>query len=673
MLADLAGKLITLRQVENIQRLPTVIFGSTNTLAANLDQKTPTRIAMFPAISSSSPQLAMGLMTCLAYLLENYQEITVYRQFVRLEDTPTGSEHVWTIEQSQFTFDDWQLELLDDNTAIWGAFEETPDHIKLTLEVESDLLDESISAFKQEYSVTSLAELIAMLPHAAQKIAAYLNIDVNRVRLLETYPVAGLPDSAYLSQLVEQVFEFEARLLLHLWGQHHDLFAEWTTIHDSANEDPFSLWLLSAALSRLLLPGLGLRDQLPDDETLMSFFDSYPGALAATARSLAVNNWQAAVGLLEDSVDKNESVQAEQFELYFTLGDLYLQAGQLEQAAEHYQTTAALVPDQPTAQFRTAQVLAVLDDRNEATGGERIYTVAILEAYDRALALGFTNKARVLMSQLQLLLKADQEITPETIIRKFEQLVTEDNNGEFVTDAVEELYNAEDINFDFVLDILEKAVAEAPERIDRRINLANGYLVDDVLDNALGNAAEVLEAALAEATKPDQIAEIQRLMLYADDPDFESIMGEIIDKLGAKTPLDETEIDYLEQVVEAAPNYSEGYQLLVQGYQLWNDADAAMETLLDAVKVLPSDPEILVMLGQSLLDSEQFDLAISYLRRSAEQNPLHVPSLAYLGKALFDTDQYEEARTVMSRAELLAPRHPALIEVRSYIAGRMAE
>src|SRR5690606_23567011 len=168
--------------------------------------------------------------------------------------------------------------------------------------------------------------------------------------------------------------------------------------------------------------------------------------------------------------------------------------------------------------------------------------------------------------------------------------------------------------------------------IDRKINLATAYILNDELDRA----AVLLEETLEHATDPDHITEIQRLMLYADDPDFEAIMGEMIDKIGAKTPLDETEIDYLEQVVEVAPRYTEAYQLLAQGYHLWNDSEAVMHTLLDAVKQLPNDAEILVMLAKALSDSEQGDLALEYLEHSVKHNPMHIPSLALLGRVLFD-------------------------------------
>jgi tetratricopeptide (TPR) repeat protein len=665
MLSDLAGKLIGLRQVDNAERLPNVIFGSANALAANLDQKTACRVAMFPAISQTDPQLAMGVMTCLAYLLENYLDITVYRQFVRFEAQAEVTDFVWSIEKSQFTFDDWQLDALDDNSTVWGDFEKTASGFVLTLEAESDLLEENAQPFRQEYTGSTVTELVDLLPDAAESLASYFNVDVHRVRLLDPY--SEVSDDAALTSLLSQGFEYEAHLLLHLYGQNQDLFTEWLATRENAPEDEISLWLLSAALNRLLLPGLSMRDQLPDNDQLIGFFIDSPKAVANLARSISVYDWQAAVRLLRSQTDDEE---IEDPELYFTLADLYLQAGQLEQAAGHYEDAMEFAPDNATAQYRAAQFLTLYDDNNVNVGRERAYTEAGLEAYDRALSLGVANKAQVLMSQILLLVKlTDRDDLSETILDKFEALVGEDQHGEYISDAVDELYRVDAVDFDQVFEILEQAVEETPDRIDRQINLATALLVDEALDDA----AEILEKALQKATTPDQTAEIQRLMLYADDPEFESIMGEIIDKISAKTSPDETEIDYLEQVVEAAPKYSEGYQLLVQGYQLWNEPNAAMETLLDAVKELPDDPEILVMLAQALLTDDQDELAIQYLQRSASKHPLHVPTLALLGKALFDDDQYDEARTYISRAERLTPRHPALLEVRTYIAGRMAE
>ncbi len=671
MFSELTNSLMSLHKVPESGRAPNVIFGSVRSLAAGLEQKTPIRIALMPALSTDQPQLAMGLMAVLGYLLENYQEITVYRQFVRLAGDPADFE--WNVETAQFSFEDWHLEPLDDNTTVWATLQKDVDSFRLIVEAESDLPEEDIDAFRQEYTATSLSQLVDLLPQIARDLAVYLTADLNRVDLISLYDADVNRDEMRLETLLQDVFHFEVDLLLQLWGKERSLFEDWARIQAQSvenNNDTFALWLLSVTLRRLLLPGMADHVRLPDHDDLFELTESEPLSLANFARGLAQRgDRQVAIEYMVTALEEAE-MTSDHANLLFVLGDLYVMGGQLQDGVSSYEEASQLAPQSAAVQLRAAQGLSLLDEMTASSGGERTYTDAIIDAYDRALGLDTQNRAQMIAAQITALSKdISSDASADLLTRKFEALIAADEKGQYVSDLLEDLYSVGDVDFDLLQEMLEAASAQTPDRIDRKINLATAYILSEDLDRA----ALLLEETLERTTDPDQISEIQRLMLYADDPDFEAIMGEMIDKIGAKTPLDETEIDYLEQVVEVAPHYTEAHQLLAQGYQLWNDAEAVMDTLLDAVKQLPNDAEILVMLAKALSDSEQNDLALEYLEHSVKHNPMHIPSLALLGRVLFDMERDDEARAYITQAQALGPRNPAVTEVRAYIARKMGE
>src|SRR5215216_1511266 len=94
-----------------------------------------TRIGLWPLVSSA-PDISMGLMTLLAFLLERYQGVIVYRLFANVDDAEAFE---WTMERSQFGVDDWQLEELDENVGVWGTLERNGAGWQLEIDVENDL------------------------------------------------------------------------------------------------------------------------------------------------------------------------------------------------------------------------------------------------------------------------------------------------------------------------------------------------------------------------------------------------------------------------------------------------------------------------------------------------------------------------------------------------------
>jgi tetratricopeptide (TPR) repeat protein len=285
-----------------------------------------------------------------------------------------------------------------------------------------------------------------------------------------------------------------------------------------------------------------------------------------------------------------------------------------------------------------------------------------IEAYEEAMRLSPADPALLRARQIQLMLEVDDD---DRLWSAFGDLVRVDTMGEQVRATIDELIALDDVGP--AIAVLEAAVSEQPDRADLKANLAALYLADE----DYSSAHDMLTAAEAQTDDSHWRADIQRMMLAVEEPDFEARLGEIIDRLEADNGLNEDQVDLLEWAVERAPTYAEAYVLLARAYILWEDESAAIETLLEADKRVPNDPEVILLLGSLLWEGDQRELAFSYLRRGVSAAPLHVPLLAKFGLYLFEDEQYDAARDYLARAGAIAARHPALVEVRAEIAQRL--
>lgn len=212
--------------------------------------------------------------------------------------------------------------------------------------------------------------------------------------------------------------------------------------------------------------------------------------------------------------------------------------------------------------------------------------------------------------------------------------------------------------------MLQAAIGRGENRHDLYINLAAAYLVAD--DRKQARIA--LEKARALTTSESVQAETDRLMLAAEDANFEAHLGEITDLISAGRNLSIKDVDFLEATLESAPRFGEVYVLLAKAYQVWGEPEAVLETLLDGQKNLPDDPDVLEMLARTLWATGEHKLAFDSLNKGLAKNPHHIPLLSLTGRYLFENGQEDAARAFLARAETIAPHHPALNDTRAYIA-----
>jgi tetratricopeptide (TPR) repeat protein len=662
-MSDLATRLMMHNQTSKQSALPTAIFGSAGNVRHALQiNALPVRIGFWPIKSTDKPEIAMGLLVVLSYLLERYQGIRVYRVLAQVDGEPEA--YTWSMTQSQFDVEDWQIENLDDNVGLWGAL----DGWNLTLEIESDLAGDDETK-TLNYTAGSLAELVRLLPQAASDVMALL--DVTDLNLIAPIYAAEDWDSTALSAALEQVFNWERRLYLWLWGQgwqEDQILADAERLLAAAKTlGEFGAWLAAQALARAII-FMGINDELlvPSADKIIDAFENSP--LPATVLAVAVYDAQypqLAYDWLEAEFDAGTANAL----THLTAAELYRRGGQINDAVDVMQ---AAIEDQiaDASLFRRyADLLIALEynglkvEKFVLLGGARRTEDDLLreavESYESVLKLE-PDDDTVLSRQLLQFLESGGY--GERLWRGFDRLIAIDSAGEQTRTVIDMFHNVEDLTPAF--DILKRHIAQKPDQISTYLNLAAVYILDE--DGAA--AIKWLDQARQITTDANTISEIERLRLSAEDPEFEMTLGEITDIINAGNSIETDDVEFLESVIEKVPDYAEIYLLLARAYIGWEETSSALETLLDGHKHVPDDPDILALLSEVVWDSGEADLAFSYLDKGILQNPHHVPLLALAGQYLFEDGQEDAAKSYLLKAEAISPNDPVLVRVRRHIA-----
>ena len=649
--------------------LPTAIFGTASSVSQVLNtQAPPVRIGMWPILSPTNPQAAMGIGCILGYLLDQYQNIRVYPLLSQVDGLPETYE--WKIDKSQFSVDDWQLDDLDDNVGLWGELDYSDGHWRLEVVVENDLemVSEEGDLETFHFEADNPANLIDLLPQAASAIATLLDAD-ERQLVAPIYKIDSLSEND-LRIFLEQVFKVELNLFLSLWGRawsEAEIVSQLDTLTTNAKMlGSFGVWGTAQCVAHIMkFTNLDFPSIV---QQVASALSNDPVAIVILSRSLFDKPEMSgpAIEMLQALVDEERA----DADAYLALSDMYRSSGRIDEmidcfhdAIESENTNIALLE-------RYADTMLMLDYNNYDVDTfimldhpddypEDILIWEAIETYEAILEQDPENAE---MRSRQLLQLVEMEQGGQRLWSGFQRLVETDKTGIQVRSVINAFYSLE--NIEPAISILRSAMDASPENVDYLINMGAAYVIEDD-----GPAARtVLERARSLTVQEDVQDDIERLLLLADDPEFEMHLGEITDILSAGNPVDSEDVEFLENILEKVPQFAEAYTLLAQAYIQWDEPSDAIETLLDGHKRLPENPDIIVLLSEQLWKSGEEALALQYLSASLRHNPGYVPLLALTGLYLFEDGQEDHARAYLQRAELVSPQHPALIQVRQRIA-----
>lgn len=674
------------QSLDKTNTLNNIIFGSTTGLnqAVNAGVETVSlRLGLWPIQSDQQPEVAMGVGLVLAALLERWRSIQVYRLVAQIDGEPESYQ--WNTGLSQFGVDDWELDGLDENVAVWGKLTQEQDALTLEIDVESDLSEDEFPRHVT-LKAENLVELIGKLPQATQEIAEYL--EAGTVNPLQPAYTVENEDQAELEGLLKAVFDWERQFFLWMWGRGWtDVLQDQQTLIDAVPIDSvFGAWIACNTIGRVLSPIYSplSDDLLPTVEDTAAEFEDYPETIIPLSNGLfRCGDGLRAYDLLERSVEQ----YPDSFVSWFTLAELYRQGNEVGSAIDAFQRAIKAKAVSAGLYLRYADLLTFLDAnnvrfslgvrRNSATGRAYIEDVILVDAdtnpdqlilreataaYKATLDLQPNNVDALSQLVLQLI-----DLNDKDVWSQFDRLVRLDAYGDAVRSAIDAFYGVDDVEPG--IKILREAAARQAGRVDLNINLAAAYLTDEQFEAA---RSELAKARMLVANAA-QRAEIERLTLAADDPDFEARFGEITDLVNAGNQLSPEDVEFLEDVLERAPLYGQAYTLLAGAYNAWDETEDALDVLLDGQKHLPEDMDIVLLLARVLWDSDESELAFEYLNKALRSDPNNVELLALTGRYLYEDGQEDASRDFLQRAEAINPQSPVLRETRIFIARQMNE
>ncbi|MDX2076110.1 MAG: hypothetical protein SFZ02_06740 [bacterium] len=655
------------------EMLPSVIFGSGRELLQSLQLQQRVRIGMLPCISTNDPYSAMGLMTLLSYLLERWTEVRVYRLFFQTDSDP--KLYQWAIADSQHGVDEWVFDTLDENAVLSATLTQEGGTWRWTLLLENDLAEEADSEKTWVYEAESLVGLVGQLEKVATDIISQFDVE-------EIHPIpvpTTTSDDATISRVLRGVFEWQLKLLLVLYGagwEEADIQTQLDELVTLATitYDDFGGWAVCQAIAHALRTGYApVPDSLTTmlDEFIARFapHTTYPSILMGRALFNAGYS-QNAYAILEAETDEHP----QNVYLWLVKADLYRRGGRLSHMITAYQE--AIRQDVVNADLyqQYAGVLELIDsnpvgtyaliDVDEFDEADALTWEAI-EAYEQAIQLDPDNLTCL---QNQILLLLDVYSDDETrLFDAFEELLEKDDTGDYVRAVVDMAYSLEEL--DPLIEMLEAHAEKHPKRADLQVSMAVLAMHLEDYDTV----ADYLQAAEDLTDDEAILADIDRLMMSVNDPQFEERLGGIYAVVSGGNKISAQDIRFLEETIEKAPLVPEAYLYLAQSYLVWGEKEHAMTTIKDGFAELPTNPEIAELLARYEWLHGDKDEAQKVLTAGLSANPTYVPLMARMGQFLFELGEKDAARGWLTRAEALSPRDPILTEVRRFIADAMSK
>ncbi|TVR23324.1 MAG: hypothetical protein EA396_03580 [Anaerolineaceae bacterium] len=666
------NRLITLHErFQMNMNVPTAIFGTAGNLQQSIQSREHYRVGVWPCRHTDSPALGNGLMSLLAYLLDSLSDARAYTLFVRTDDD--NDAFAWST--AQFGIEDWQPENLNENIAVAAELTRDGAGWSLVLEVENDLVDEDDenSQLTLTYHGETLAELTAQLVTMATDIMTGVGMSAPR---FDAYESSTAPDEK-LAVLLRGIGLWQTNLTRSLmalkWvdgdlpGAMRDLAGA-----GAATGESFGAWAASTAIGHALLPGY--RNDMENVSTALNdaiaTLNSFPFAAVYIGHALyQLGQAEKGYSILEQAVsDHPRSAMG-----WLTLADMYRRGSRLDDMLDTFQRGIEAEAANAALYRNYGAVLELLNDESLLQSvilidpedyDEALASWEAIAAYDEALKLQ-PESLVVRQRRTQLLLDVAEEASDE-LVDSLRELIERDKSGEYVRAVVDQLDILED--FEDVLDLLEEAAEAAPERVDRHVNLAVAYMAAEEYELAADALVTAQDLTSDMATQAD----IARLLLTTEDPDFEGKMGEIEAQVSGGATINGSDIRFLEDVIDSTPSLVEAYILLGRALYLRNDVTGGLETLMDGYEHHPQEAELLLSIGQMLWETGNADTAMDYLSQGLAANPNYVPLLAIVGQYLFEDGQDESAKVYLARAEAISPRDPALERARKNIAAILA-
>ena len=648
----LAKNLRSLGAAQTHQGPKDVFFGAGAQIAGSIaSEKAETRIAIYPIASPNDKVFAQGLTLALAALLEYTTKFDVYRILIPELELPS----------------------LGETTRIHGSLHNDTVSQSLSMNAEIPFGSEDLN---WEISFSSQSDLLRRITDLKETIA----FDIGNPKFEKP---ADYPQLIQLTNSCEQYltmcWDFEYAMFLGLSGKRVNIgdFQNYIAnlIDISGNHNgSFSSWLAQVCLIRSLLPGSPCNELAV---SLINFIiDSLPpnGRLIATAlENYALSgHHESATNLLIDLNQKNEVNIA----ILHTLANEYARAHRFNEACEVYQNAIHRGTDPHQFALEYARLLLRLYDSEQDVqqlplNGISSFNISpddILKEAVSAFHLESSTNPEHYAAKVEQL-QIQMELEPSQFWVGFAELSNIPAATEELRTLIMEMQSFEG-DWKEGVEILASACARFPDCIELRFAYAEYLLL--INDHyAAHSELEELSSRIDDHNLDDTIT-FERLLLDSKYPEFEFRLGEISSDLQSGT-IRESDLDFLENSLDAAPHQLDLYNLLAAAYQIHNDLVSAFEILLEAKELLGNEPNLLHHLSVLSWQMGEAEMALSFLQEGLRKEPLYIPLLVQSARFHLMQDEEELAKKYIIRAESLDEDHPSIRQLRAHIARDMSE
>ena len=659
------------KQEDHDSGTPASIFGSAAGLAQSIQTDEQFRISVYPVVCNDLPEIAMGLASCLCYLLEQYQDMRVYRCFARIAVDDSGVEV--TRDDFQFAVSDWELEGLSDNVRIWGTLERSANGFMLQLSLDLSLLELDSDSDTLEYRFESLTDAVSALPNVASDINGKLGGGSREQAIISYTPLAPTADEVV--GILELVFDWNLDVYLTMWAvdwQEPDIREQLNEVAELCRkyQNEFAFWCLGMIARQVMQPGLESIGDIVAELVEQSFTvtgDSAPGAAAAALGFSSLGYVQRAVEFLDPHLNSDADAG-----IWNSMIDIHLEAGKIDEAIDTNQRALEYGLEHAALYWRYAQLL-ITAEANDWSVEDVLLIEPDEHDEEEHIQLEIANALKLYLahrpddlSALQLALTYMIDTEDEEVWIHFERLVQSDDSGLYTGDIIDRLLDIED--HDQAYDLLEEYLDANPFAYVFRAQLA-------LADSDMQLAADTIEECRSRFSQMDEDLELelQHLELRVKLPSFEEDFAEIKVTLNANRLVPENRVELLEQAIEIAPKMIDLYLLLSRCYRSWKDNESAYEVLQEAERKAGAHPQIELGLAQILWMRNEQTEAVSKLNTALELFPSDVYLLIQLANYLIENGQFDDARAYIALAETIAPSHRAIWQVRRLVAQKMAQ
>ena len=664
-----ADRMKSLGQQPSNSGAPTSIFGSAGGLAQSIQADERFRIGVYPISCAETPEAAMGLASCLCYLLEQYQDTRVYRCFARIDSADADGEI--SASDYQFSATDWTLDGLADNVILEGALIAAVGGYELQLTIDKSLAESDVDSDALAYHFESLAAVTMALPAIAADVYRKIAGEVNTNGIIGYEALDA--SEAELERLLEAVFGWNLDVYLYLWDvewDEKDVRDQFLEVIELCRSVPgqFAFWCLGMMAKQVMQPGIADIGEQIVIELGRAFSPesmAAPGAAAAALGLSRLSQAEQAISFLQPRLRTDAPAS-----VWCAMIEIQLDSGQVETAIETAQLALEYGFQDPALYWQYAELLMAAEVNNL-----NVDDVLLLDPdeydEDAHIAVEIANALKLYsdgvrddLGALQLALAYMIDVEDEERWIYFERLLQRDEEGAFAGEVLDRLIELED--HDRAYDILERHL---DSNAYAYICLAQLALADS--DSALAN--EMVAACRAAFVEIDDHLELelQRVKLQASLPSFAEQYAETKVILSANRPVSEDKLELLERAIELAPKLVDLHLLLSACYRSWRDDESALEVLREAAEPAGPDPQLDLGIARILWSQNERDDAISMLNAALERFPNDVYLLMQMASCLIENDQFEDARQYIALAETIAPSHRAILQVRQLIAQKM--